>query len=132
MNVFSKVFLLILSVTTFVSCARNEKTCKDTSINKDFLADPINYVESFTYELTDSVLTPNSSWVRGVRYFSCDGKTGYFILKGKKKYFVHSQVPIDTWLDFKNAPSFGKYYNRYLRFRYDTVEVNLPETDQKD
>lgn len=49
---------------------------------------------------------------------SCDGNTGYLELDTDDENYIHQDVPIEVWDDFKNAESLGGYYNQYIKHRY--------------
>lgn len=112
--------LLIASVwLLFSSC--NSQNCSD--LRKEFTSyeQAKKSISSTSFTFSDKCNTSKSSWILGAEYYSCDGKTGYFIIEAKSKNYIHSGVPIEMWHDFKNTNSFGSYYNRYLKGRYQLI-----------
>lgn len=75
-------------------------------------------VQSATFKIKDNIDTTKSSWIRGASFYSCDGKKGFLIIKTDARDYIHQNVPIEVWRGFKNADSFGNYYNSYLKGNY--------------
>jgi len=61
----------------------------------------------------DSVDTTKSSWIRGAEYYTDGSGTGYLILNMKGKEYIWEGVPLNVWEGFKQADSFGFFYNVY-------------------
>lgn len=80
-------------------------------------------IDETEFRIEESVNTSSSSWIRGAFYYSCDGQTGFLMLLTDKHDYLYSEVPIDVWLGFKEAESFGSYYNQNIRNNY-FLELN--------
>jgi len=107
----------IISILTFnISCGG--KDCNLIDGNFDSYKHAMQVIKSSDFEFSDHCDTSKSSWIYSAEYYSCDGKTGYFIIETKSKNYIHSEVPIEMWYEFKNADSFGKYYNRRIKGRF--------------
>jgi len=112
MNYFIKFFIFII----LTSC-----TSKDCSLLPGSFPsseDGLNTVESANFNFNDQVDTSESSWIRGAGYYSCDAKTGFLILITDSTSYVHQEVPLSVWENFKNANSFGSFYNRNIKGQY--------------
>jgi hypothetical protein len=72
-------------------------------------------VKAAHFLVEESVNTSKSSWIRGASYKSCDGQTGYFILRTDSDEYIHSDVSIENWKGFQEADSYGSYYNQYIK-----------------
>ena len=71
------------------------------------------------FKLAESKKTPQSSWVTGAAFYSCNNNTGYLILIPTKGYkYIHEGVPLKVWQGFKNATDFGQYYDYNIRGRF--------------
>lgn len=71
------------------------------------------------FKIKEITACSRSSWIEKASFYSCDGNTGYFLLTTKnKKQYLHSGLPIKKWYEFKNSSSFGSYYNRQIKGRY--------------
>ncbi len=116
--------IYILALLIFLSCTKERQNISDCSeINTSFKTynEAKNTIESITFKFVDDVDTSRSSWIRSANYYSCDGKTGYFIYTTKKKKYIHENLPLVVWDDFKNAESFGKFYNKHIKHRYRLI-----------
>jgi len=70
---------------------------------------------------SDSETTSKSSWIRKISFYNCDETKGFLIMQTDKGEYIHSDVPKTVWNDFKNAESFGEFYNRNMRGHFQFV-----------
>jgi hypothetical protein len=111
------IFALILFV--FSNNSTNNLNCNQLPTQFSSYEQAKNLVKTATYKYTESIKTPQSSWIIGASYYSCDGIKGYFILKTNGKEYIFQDLPKDKWLKFKNANSHGEYYNQNIKGRYN-------------
>lgn len=119
--------LLIFLILSLLSCsAEKRKThdCSDITTPFQSYSQAINVVESAEFKISDEVNTSKSSWIRSAKYYSCDGRVGYMVYTTDKKKYIHQDVPIEIWEEFKNADSFGKYYNKNIKKQSRLVPQN--------
>jgi hypothetical protein len=112
MKSISKILVLFI----FISCKSND--CLKLPTTFPSYQDGLKIVENATFDLSDEVDTSKSSWIRGASYHSCNGNTGFLIVNTEYYSYVHQDVPIALWEDFKKANSFGSFYNQNLKGRY--------------
>jgi hypothetical protein len=112
-----KVFLSLL-FSVFLLSACSQTNCKDIPTHFKSYDEAISVVRNAGFAFKETVNTSKSSWIRGASFYSCDRKVGYFILKTDKKSYIYKDMPVEVWEKFKNAPSFGSYYNSYIKGRY--------------
>jgi hypothetical protein len=110
------IILLILNIFTLTSI--NAQNCKNIPTHFNSYAQAISRVKDASFKIKEEVNTSKSSWIRSASYYSCDGNTGYFIYSTDKQEYIHEGVPIKIWRDFKNADSFGSFYDRNIKHRY--------------
>jgi len=112
-----KYILIIIVIGLFsqISCGQECKTLPKTF---DSYQQATKLVKSSKFKIKETLDTSKSSWIRGATYFSCDGETGFLIFLTDDREYIHQNVPIDIWNGFKNASSFGSYYNRYIKGKY--------------
>ena len=113
------IFFLIL-----LSCNQEKQNISDCSeITTPFTTydEAKNTVESVDFKYTDEIDTSKSSWIRSAKYYSCDGHVGYLVYTTDKKEYIHQEVPVEVWEDFKNADSFGKFYNANIKDNYQMI-----------
>ncbi len=108
------LFLICIAACTAQDC--NTLPTTFNSYNAAMAA-----VKAATFSLSESVNTAKSSWIRGANYYSCNRKVGYFILKTDKQSYIYANMPINIWNGFKNASSFGSYYNDKIIDRYELI-----------
>ena len=119
--------LFLLIVIILYSCSKEKQNISDCSeIKLPFTTykEATNTVNSVDFNFTDEGYTSKSSWIRSAKYYSCDGKMGYMVYTTDKKEYIHLDVPIETWEEFKNAESFGRYYNNNIKHKYRLIPEN--------
>ncbi len=113
-------FLISIIAFLIISCSGN---CD--SLNKKFSSynEAITLVRNTSFKIEEKVNT-DSSWIDSIEYYSCDELTGYLIVNNKKgKSYIHKNVPFQVWNEFKNADSFGRFYNQNIKGNY-YLEIN--------
>lgn len=114
-----KYFFLLFWVLLFYSCTG--QPCEKLQENFTSYSEAESKIAKAHFNFTDKVNTSKSSWVTNARFYSCNNQDGYFILETSKKSYIFQGLPITIWNDFKNAESFGSYYNKYIRGRYRLI-----------
>ncbi len=116
MTKFFKVTILSISILLSNSCGRQD--CNNLDKTYDSFESAKKIIKSSDFKYSDNCDTSKSSWIYDSEYLSCDGKTGFLIIETKSRTYIHQQVPIEIWNEFKKAKSFGKFYNRNLKGRF--------------
>lgn len=73
-----------------------------------------------------TINTSSSSFIEKA-YYDLDNK--YLVLNLNWTNYHRCDVPEYIWNEFKNADSFGKYYNKYIKWEYDCRLWYVPEYD---
>lgn len=108
---------LVFFASLFSSCRQNNN-CDKLPKRFTSYAEAISKIESSKFEIKEEVNTSKSSWIRGASFYSCDGNIGFFILQTTKQKYLYSNMPYDLWIEFKNAESFGKFYNDKIKHQF--------------
>lgn len=108
-------FLLLISFISFSCRSQNCSTLPNNFISYN---QAIRTIENTSFKVSESVNTSKSSWINNAHYYSCDGKTGFFIIELKRKVYIHTNMPISVWQGFKKAVSFGSYYDHNIRYKF--------------
>jgi hypothetical protein len=120
------VYWFLVSVT--ISCQSQPCTKLPSVFTSYNQAEQL--ISDATFKLKESANTSESSWVRSAKFYSCDGISGFFILGTDKKEYYHQNMPIEVWQGFKNATSFGSYYNQYIKNKY-TLNISDKPSDRQ-
>lgn len=104
--------------STVSNIEQNNLDCNNLPTKYSSYDEAIQLITTTTFKINESVNTSRSSWIRGANYYSCDGLYGFLIIKTDRNDYIHSNVPISVWEGFKNANSFGSYYDHYIKFQY--------------
>jgi hypothetical protein len=124
MNNLSKTIVFCLSALIFACTGNNCSQLPAKFSNAD---EAMKAIKSTHFKVQESVLITESSWVRSAYYYSCDGITGYFILVTDDQETLYSGVPAEVWHGFKNADSFGDYFNHNIKHKYKFKPIVPPK-----
>jgi hypothetical protein len=113
MNLYSILLILVLS-----SCKGGGSDCQKLPLSFNSFDEAERQIKNSHFNLKNELNTKKSSWIRGAKYFSCDKQTGFFILETDKQDYLYQNLPLEVWTGFKNASSFGQYYNANIKNRY--------------
>lgn len=75
-------------------------------------------IKKAKYKIFEEANTSGSSFITAARYYSCDGQTGFLIINIGNRQYLHKGLPVKIWLLFKQASSFGTFYNQNIRNKY--------------
>lgn len=112
-----KLLIIVASVTLFIACQGTN--CDQLPKTYSSYEEAKSIIEKALFQVEESVKTSKSKWIREASYYSCDGISGYFILKTDHQDYIYSNLPINVWQEFKHAESFGHYYNLNIKHKYE-------------
>ncbi|MFC3809329.1 KTSC domain-containing protein [Lacihabitans lacunae] len=106
-----------LTILFLISC-NNGVSC-DNQLKKPSTFVELEYqLENTEFSFIEELGLGNSSWITNCFYYSCDLKTGYFVLQVKDKKYFHGGVPLNYWISFKKSKSKGSFYNQNIRGKF--------------
>ncbi len=104
-------FIIFLTSCGGINCTQLPKTYSSYK-------EAIKTIQATHFNVHETINTSKRSWIHEASYYSCDGKVGFFIFKTHGREYIYSDIPITVWEGFKNARSFGSYYDRYIKHRF--------------
>jgi len=115
-----KKLILYISFIGFfsanISC--NNSSCNELPTQFNNYEQALSEIKSTDFSFEDSVDTSRSSFIESASFYSCDSKSGYLIIGIRNTEYIYQNVPISVWEEFKEAESFGKFYNSNIKDRY--------------
>lgn len=112
--------LIFFTINAF---AQSHKSCEKLPASFPSYESAKQQIRGAQFKINETIDTRKSSWIRGLSYLSCDGKSGFMIMKTDSKSYIHQYVPLEIWNELKNAESFGAYYNENIKHRY-RISIN--------
>ena len=109
--------VLVLLIIVFVTSCQGQD-CETIPQTFNSYEEALTSISRASFNFSDDVDTSSSSWITDANYYSCDGAKGFLVLETSKKNYIFKNVPIDLWNNFKEASSFGKFYSKYIRGKY--------------
>jgi len=119
MNKLLKIYILFFSFAFTISC--NGQNCNEINTEFDSYQSALEIIKSSEFKISDKCDTSKSSWIYNAEYFSCDEENGFLLLTTKTKTYIHKNVPIKIWNEFKKAESFGSFYSGNIKNRYQLI-----------
>lgn len=110
------VVLTVIVAVSLLSCKSHN--CKNLPNQFQSYEDAKRIISSSSFKLDEVMDTRKSSWIKDARFKSCDGSIGFLIIHLKDKTYMHQNVPLSIWNQFKSAYSFGQFYNQQIKGRY--------------
>lgn len=117
-----KKLLLFNAMLLLYSCSW--KNCSELPETFASYNDAAEKIANTSFMLSESINTSKSSWIRNAKYKSCDGKTGFLLIKTDQKEYIHKGVPLEIWKDFKNSDSYGSFYSGSIKGSYQLYLKN--------
>jgi len=119
------VFICLLLASQLNSYSQD---CKDLPTRYSSSSEAINRVKNSTFILKDKLPDDKSPKIVSAHYYSCDGEVGYmvYVIGKRARSYIHTQLPKNIWLEFKNAASSEAYYESNIRDKYkiDLKKIN--------
>ena len=84
----------------------------------------ISKIQKADFESSESISAENSAWMTSAHFYACDSESGFLIVKGDKKIYIHQEVPTVIWTALKDAKSIGGFYNFYIKNNYKIETKN--------
>jgi hypothetical protein len=109
--------LLLLTILLAVLSCKGED-CETLPTTFASYSEATSKITNATYSFSDSVNTSASSWIEDASFFSCDGTKGFLVIETSKQNYIFRNVPIQVWNNFKEAKSFGVFYNNFIRGKF--------------
>lgn len=107
------------SILLLISIVLHAQSRKNLPTHYNSYNEAIHKIENATFKISDQINCYNSSWISSASFYSCNGKTGFFILYANNgRSYIHKGMPISMWKQFKTANSFGSYYSINIKGRY--------------
>lgn len=110
--------ILILIFIAFIPTSCRSQNCNTIPTKFASYSQAINIVESSIFKIDERINTSKSGWILDAHYYSCDGKTGFFIIQTKPRKYIHANMPVSVWKQIKKAGSFGSFYDYNIKGRY--------------
>lgn len=114
-----KIYLIFSLLIGLHSYSQN---CNQLSKQFNSFGQATKLILNTTFAFTDNADVSDSSWITSAKYYSCDNKTGFLVLKTSKKTYIHQNVPKTVWQNFIKAESKGSFYSKNIKERY---QLNL-------
>ncbi len=114
-----KLFVVVLISAVSISC--NSQNCSELKNDFSSYQEANELIRKTEFTFYDECNTSKSSWILNAEYYSCDERTGYFFIKTKSKTYIHKDLPKKLWNEFRNAKSFGKFYNAEIKGKYQLI-----------
>lgn len=115
-----KNLIIALGIILTLNCC-SAQSCNDLPTQFNSYQQANKDIKSANFKIEENINTSRSTFVEGASYYSCDGKIGYLLINIRNTEYIHQNVPITLWKNFKQADSFGKFYNFNIKGNYNLL-----------
>lgn len=107
-----------LALFTIIAC-NNKKECNELTGTYTTFVEARKDITKANYPIKKIQLTPESSWIKRIEFYSCNEEDGYLIIYTKRsEEYIHAHVPLPIWEELSTSASKGSYYNLHIINRY--------------
>lgn len=111
-----KFILLTCLFGCFISAYA--QTCSNNQSFSSY-SEAFDYLNSTRFDCTDTYdATGESSWIGRIEWYSCGCTEGYLVVELQGRSYIHRNVPKRVFIAFTQAESKGRFYDSYIRGRY--------------
>lgn len=101
MKILKRTIICILLII-LNSCG---ESCKDLPDNYRNYNEAKDLVLGSNFKIRDEADVSDSYWITSAKYYSCDNKTGYFIIEINDEKYIYQDMPLNVWNNFSKAKS---------------------------
>lgn len=128
-TLISGIFAIFcLKNSAFAQVERNYKVepksanCDTLDITSFPLKKAISTIESSTFRYQQQFKISRTYGVMSARFYSCDGNSGYLIMKVDKKDIIFLEVPETKWKGLISSADINGYFDTEIKENYDFIE----------
>ena len=137
MKIISKILMTALLVVTFLILSVNNQVfaqvehnykvgpqsanCDTLDISSFSLDEAISAIELSTFRYQQQFKISRTYGIMSARFYSCDGNSGYLILKVDKKDIIYLEVPETIWKGLISSADINGFYDAEIKGNYDFI-----------
>ncbi len=120
--------ILCITQPVFAQVEHNYKVgpqsanCDTLNLSSYSLEKAISAIETTTFRYQQQFKISRTYGVMSARFYSCDGSTGYLVIKVDKKDFIYLEVPETKWKELISSGDINAYYNTEIKGNYNIIE----------
>lgn len=120
-NYIKKVFVILL-IFLIHSC--KSKDCNRIPNSFSSFEEAINVIKNSNFKLRDSIIINEGSYIRSVKFYSCDLKFGYFFYSREFHFdYFCNDVPIRVWNEFKKNDNKSDFIKNKIYGKYTGIHI---------
>jgi len=95
--------------------------CDSLDISSVSLAKAIESIENAKFRFQKQFKISRSYGVMNARFYSCNGETGFLIMKVDKKDFIYIKVPKSVWNTLITSSDINAFYASEIKQTYNVI-----------
>jgi hypothetical protein len=95
--------------------------CDTLDITSFPLEEAISAIELTTFRYQQQFKISRTYGVMNARFYSCDGNSGYLIIKIDKKDIIYVEVPEKIWKGLISSADINGFYDAEIKGNYDFI-----------
>jgi len=95
--------------------------CDSLKVNSYTIDEAITIIERTTFRYQQQFRISRTYGVMSARFFSCDGKSGYLIIKVDKRDYIYIDVPEPKWTSLISSTDINGFYEVEIKGIYEVI-----------
>lgn len=122
--------MLCINVPVFSQVEHNYKVgpqsanCDTLDIASYPLEEARSAIELATFRYQQQFKISRTYGVMSARFYSCDGNSGYLVMKVDKKDLIYMEVPETKWKGLISSADINGFYDTEIKGNYDAIKEN--------
>lgn len=96
--------------------------CDTLDISSYPLKEAISVIDLTTFRYQQQFKISRTYGVMSARFYSCDGNSGYLVIKVDKNDFIYLEVPESKWKGLISSADINGYFEREIKGNYKFME----------
>ncbi len=124
------VLIMYVGVPLYAQVEHNYKVdpqstnCDSLKLTTLPITEAVSIIEHTTFRFQQQFKISRTYGVMNARYFSCDGKLGYLIIKVDKEDYIYIDVPEPKWKLLISSADINAFYNEEIKGIYEVITEN--------
>jgi hypothetical protein len=122
--------MLCINVPVFSQVEHNYEVgpqsanCDTLDITSYPLGEAKSIIELATFRYQQQFKISRTYGVMSARFYSCDGKSGYLVIKVDKKDIIYLEVPEAKWKGLISSADINGFYDTEIKGIYNAIKDN--------
>ena len=96
--------------------------CDTLNLRTSTLREAVSVIEHATFRYQQQFKISRTYGIMSARFYSCDGNSGYLIMKVDKRDILYFEVPQPVWKELISSADINGFYDAEIKGNYDFIK----------